>query len=957
METAVAAEDADEERLERVELGETEKGASGQLAEQAQPAKKKNVLRRLALAIERGMNSFYYRLGWTVAGRPLLTILIMALFGGLVMAGIARYTTESREDYLWVPQGTQALDDKEFVDTYFTSQVRLFDTITYSPDNSINMATKSGILALIDLVQVSYDTETTYIAEDGANQSVSLCSACFYSSNSQGIQFCTQFSVLNLFYNEAFLVPVAGSSDEYDFLATVRAFVETLSDSEIKEKLTVGPYVTWNGANMNKANVVAQVTGAGDSLFIGAFRVTQLLEQQEFTRDGEVMDPRAKAFETEWDDNMVAYETDAFSFVWQSAQTQSDSLSEALFGDISLFTIGFVLLIIYTLIFLGMWHVVYSRVVAGLMLFISIGFALGATFGFSSLCGIFFGPVHQVLPLLVLGIGADDGFVIVRALDQANERHPEAPARQRVATALADAGTAVTVTSLTNACVFFISAITKLPALRTFALWAGIAVVFDFIFTTTMFVAYLTIDERRRDAKRMDILCCKTVETPKETNVFGKYPGVMERFFESKWGPLVTHKWMRLLFIALLTALFGVSVWGTTQLKLDFDFSYFYPDGSRQRLYYDVEQETFGDLGAVVRIYTGAIEYGTAANQNALLELCTPVTGLVAQNEYIQQDTVQCWYHSMRQFYNLPDGQVFPENTFFSQLQDFLASDGARFTSDFNLTSTQILASRFSAEYVPLSNNEDQVNSMQSLRDTVDNSDLPDSFPFFFGFIFYEQYAVIREEALLAVGLSLAMVLVVTLFLVGSPFTALIVLFSLGFSVVDVMGLTYFWGVGISSVSVICLALAVGLSVDFTVHIAKAFMDAPDTHDRRGRVILALKNLGPPVFHAGASTFLAVIVIAGAKSFIFQVFFKMFFLIIVLGMTHGFVLVPALLSILGPASFWDNEEQLEEHENQLRDKFRTSDEDEVGKVLSQSSKDSSRAGSASELRDEQETQV
>lgn len=62
----------------------------------------------------------------------------------------------------------------------------------------------------------------------------------------------------------------------------------------------------------------------------------------------------------------------------------------------------------------------------------------------------------------------------------------------------------------------------------------------------------------------------------------------------------------------------------------------------------------------------------------------------------------------------------------------------------------------------------------------------------------------------------------------------------------------------------------------------------------------ALSSMGSSVFHGGFSTFLAIIALSDASSYIFVVFFRMWFGIIVFGMANGFLLLPVILSICGP---------------------------------------------------------
>jgi len=76
--------------------------------------------------------------------------------------------------------------------------------------------------------------------------------------------------------------------------------------------------------------------------------------------------------------------------------------------------------------------------------------------------------------------------------------------------------------------------------------------------------------------------------------------------------------------------------------------------------------------------------------------------------------------------------------------------------------------------------------------------------------------------------------------------------------------------------------------------------------------------MGSSVIHGGLSTFFAIVVLVGARSYIFVVFFKLFFGIIVFGMANGFLLLPIILSFIGPVS----EDEEVKIELQRRNSFR-----------------------------------
>lgn len=72
----------------------------------------------------------------------------------------------------------------------------------------------------------------------------------------------------------------------------------------------------------------------------------------------------------------------------------------------------------------------------------------------------------QVLPFILLGIGVDDIFVLVRSVAEVDELQPGLPIPDRFRKALNIGGMSITVTSLTNATAFMFGSMTVIPAVR-----------------------------------------------------------------------------------------------------------------------------------------------------------------------------------------------------------------------------------------------------------------------------------------------------------------------------------------------------------------------------------------------------------------------------------------------------------------------------------------------------------
>ena len=81
---------------------------------------------------------------------------------------------------------------------------------------------------------------------------------------------------------------------------------------------------------------------------------------------------------------------------------------------------------------------------------------------------------------------------------------------------------------------------------------------------------------------------------------------------------------------------------------------------------------------------------------------------------------------------------------------------------------------------------------------------------------------------------------------------AVILLVSLGFValIFELFGLMYIWGVSLNSISMINLVMAIGFSVDYSAHIAHAFLMS-EKRTANERVIEALSTLGTSVFMGG----------------------------------------------------------------------------------------------------------
>merc|ERR1711937_49320 len=189
--------------------------------------------------------------------------------------------------------------------------------------------------------------------------------------------------------------------------------------------------------------------------------------------------------------------------------------------------------------------------------------------------------------------------------------------------------------------------------------------------------------------------------------------------------------------------------------------------------------------------------------------------------------------------------------------------------------------------------------TMTYLRNNVTDILGGKSFPYSFQFLYWEETGVIGKELvnnLLSCG---AVIIVMIILMIPHVRIAPWVIFGIVYSVISLVGFMHWWDVTVSGVSTIYILICVGLAVDYSAHIAHMFTES--TGDSKERAAKALGRIGPSVFNAVVSTFLAVVVIGTSKSYVFVVFFKAFFLVTVIAGAHGLVFLPTVLSLFGGA--------------------------------------------------------
>ena len=868
--------------------------------------------------VDNFISDCFSRVGAFVGSKPKFTIVCSFLITLICGAGFATWETESRPEELWVPQDTTADAEKERFLEVFPPTAR-FNTMI------VQTSTKGGnILAqesLEEAMRMHQEIETRQAAVEGENYDlVDLCTRTGGScaSSMSGVCQCFITSILRQWnYNLTTL-----QNDEN--------ILDTLSQYGSRDDLeaVLGKPIFDEAGQIVKAE---------------AFSLSYFLEDRSVVKDGAEEDVINEGWEKDVFLDVVESVPEDYSGLsvdYFAARSFSDEFGGAVKGDLSLVYLSYGMAFLFLAATLGKFKCgTGSRWSLAFAAQFTVGLSTVAGFGFSSLCGLFFGPVHALLPFVLLGIGVDDAFVIVNAFNRERKVSRVSEDNEalvvRSARSLARAGASITVTSATDLVAFSISSSSALPALASFCAYAAISIFFLWFFSATFFTAALVLDERRQRDNRKEFFCCITRSGEIEEDTAYE-EGRLSHYFRRYHAPAILSRKGKAIILLVFSGLLAFGIFGTMNLSVEDTERKFIPPDSYFNDYLDAADEYFPEQGIDLYITFEGSE-NIYAERQSLAELDTRLTGLSTAPPYIAEPVSEEAYRNVMDGFaeflvnfgteaigGAPlgdDNWPMTEPDFVSTLAQYASftGPGAQYARDvaFSLDGTELNAIRVQAEYIKLVKVENGeiiddadklIDAMDSTRAMVDSwDDLPPAFPHSDKFLVIEGFKIIRKELFQNAGLALLAVGIIVYCTVASPVTALLITVNVAFCIVEILGFMYAAEVVIDSVSVINIVLAVGLSVDYSAHIGHCFM-VKGGADKDQRVTESLADIGASVLNGAVSTFLAVVVLLFSSSYVFATLSTQFALTVAIGIAHGLLLLPVLLALLGPKAFSSAEE-------------------------------------------------
>ena len=464
---------------------------------------------------------------------------------------------------------------------------------------------------------------------------------------------------------------------------------------------------------------------------------------------------------------------------------------------------------------------------------------------------------------------------------------------------------------------FGIGAVTILPGLQAFCISCAFAIGAIYLLQASWFVACLSLDEKRIKDKR-NAFCPSCVKYPESWQPSESSQKQLGKVFLMKYSKLLNFQVYKIFVLLLSLLACGAGLWGTINIRTKFDPSLLLPPHSYLLDWIRTHKIDFPKDGWGSDIYTGKID--PLLDLPQIDSMVKEMANLTEGEDRVLKG-IDSWWFKFKDYVQTSKGSLHPTSSYselgydpqnFSlDLSNFLFSQvGARYTTNIlldgkltcNSPAPPIIATKTGFQYDRFTGPTQHAPARRKVEKVMDSHQLSSSRTFSHSKIYaaWETDETIAKELWRNMGLAMMCVFVITLLLLANVKICVLVLLCVVLTLVDIVGMLHFWGITIDTLSCVNIVLAIGLCVDYSAHIAHAFMVAEGSAIERSQTALA--TMGPAIINGGITTFIAVVPLIFSASHVFLTFFKVFFLTVLFGLFHGIIFLPVILSWIGSAS-------------------------------------------------------
>ncbi|VDN01759.1 unnamed protein product [Thelazia callipaeda] len=568
-------------------------------------------------------------------------------------------------------------------------------------------------------------------------------------------------------------------------------------------------------------------------------------------------------------------------------------------------SITILLLVAFTIFMTGDY--VTSKPLEALMGVLSSSFAILSASGLLFWIGEPFVSQVTVMPFLALAIGVDDTYVMLGAWQDTKRILPSS---KRMALTLQEAGSAITVTSVTSLMSFGIGSFSTTPAISIFCKFIAMAIIFDWFYQVTLFAGIMVLGGKREAAGYHCVFVWKKM--PQEVIEQSRQrhsQSTMHKLFSQHIAPFLCHKITRVSLIGIYVLYLFGAIYGCSILRPNLTPSRLLVDDSPLASYLETVEAKIWPEGVISRI-------------NIMLKLAEELEHTANS---LGINSTQFWlreFQYYRQFFENNDEK------FYETLESFLQiSFNSHWNTTFLIQQKKILFISFQKLNILYSF---EINNFSYIKNKCicPHKKYVKRFFFTTGFkisdwnartalllqwrnitsryakyealvfddnnFYSDQMLALQSTTLSSLGAAVLALIIVSIVFIADSAIVFWVIFAMVSMDIGIAGYLSLWGANLDPTTVVNILMSIGLCIDFATHVAYRIYRS-EQEDPDERIRDALGAIGWPVIQGGTSTLLAITVMILVPSHVVRMFARTSVLVVITGLFHGLVLLPVII--------------------------------------------------------------
>nr|CRZ23267.1 BMA-PTR-13 [Brugia malayi] len=581
--------------------------------------------------------------------------------------------------------------------------------------------------------------------------------------------------------------------------------------------------------------------------------------------------------------------SDLFVFYIYGDQIANAEMERGNLKSLKLFAIGAFIMIVYIAFILRMFSI-KSKILLTLASIFSPLLATIVSFSLAQWFGISITSINGFIPLLMIGIGVDDAFLLIHAWQDCASISDK---RNRMASVITAAGPSISITTITNILAFAVGAITASPTMSSFCSCMLIAITLDYILELTIFAPVLALTtkfERGDQSEKRQSFCYSS-----------QCWILLSRFVISKVG-LVTIAAMQIILYIVATV-------GIMQMKANFDPTRAFLSDSKLITCVEIVNSIYREYVPTVFVVNNPPDISNSTQYDEFMELVDRLEEL--PSSYGAERTL-LWLRDYVKYLEKKRKRSGSHNTNFTYqyVPEFLTS---KFLADKNVLHYHIVDRHSvivdSFLFIMVSCGKGgwtrRAHFVDPIRSILDEYPHYNVTLFDYDGTIFDLISNVKHELIKAVIITMVCIMLICYIFITkllSTVVASFTIFSIFYCLIGILSLI---GLDLDPITMIVVLIAIGFSVDFTAHTCYHFYHYDNSahnsnkcNDYRTRKLADIYFVvGEPIVEGAASTILCMLPVFAISTELIKSLAKTIVTVILLGIFHAIIIVPAILSL------------------------------------------------------------